>query len=89
MAGPSNRAKTGLEARHIVMRFLQEDRGVDPTETASHAKMAARLVRALEDNHYVIAPRPYGKPARRGNVAPKDPWIGTSHSSRLVTGAST
>lgn len=89
MAGPSNRAKTGLEARHIVMRFLQEDRGIDPGETASHAKMAARLVRALEDAHYVIAPRKYEKPARRGNSAPKDPWIGKSHSARLIDGART
>lgn len=82
----SNRAKTGLEARHLILRFLQEDRGVDPKETASEAKMAARLVRFLDDNHYVVVPRPHEKPARRGNAAPVDPWIGKSHTQRLING---
>lgn len=89
MGGPSNRAQTGLEARHVVMRFLQEDRGLDPGETASEAKMAARLIKALDDAGYVISPVPYKKPARRGNAAPVDPWIGKSHSARLVSGART
>lgn len=78
MSGISNRAKTGEPAMRALKACLPEKVN------------AAGIVRELKDLGYIIIPLPYTKPARRGNEVdkerPYDPWIGTSHSARLLAG---
>jgi hypothetical protein len=72
----SNRAKTGEPAMRALKACLPEKVN------------AAGIVRELSDLGYIIIPKAYTKPARRGNEVqkPYDPWIGKSHSARLLHG---
>lgn len=70
----SNRASTGHNAVEALRQALQ-----------SHATDAAGYARELDKRGYLIVPKPYQKPARRGNEA-ASPWIGKSHTANLVGG---
>lgn len=81
----SSKYKTGEIAEALVKEYLRghcfggSDRGQIE---------AVGLIKHLEDNQFVIAPRPYTRPARRGNTKPK-PYtgpvmLGKSHSARLT-----
>jgi hypothetical protein len=49
---------------------------------------ATRIARELSDLGYIIIPKPYTKPARRGNEVKAAPeiWIGKSHSAVIAGG---
>jgi hypothetical protein len=81
MAGISNRSTTGIEAEEAIRQFFL-------TKAFTHGS-ARQLVRWLDDAGYIVVPKPYTKPARRGNdkkISVDSPWIGKSHSARLVGG---
>jgi hypothetical protein len=44
------------------------------------------VAEALDREGYIIVPKPYQKPARRGNDVTPDPWIGKSHTANLIGG---
>lgn len=80
----SSKYKTGEIAEALVKQYFLER---TPNECC-----ATGLVLHLTNNNFVIAPRPYSRPARRGknigNTKPK-PYtgpvmIGKSHSARLA-----
>ena len=73
----SNRARTGERATKALAECL-------PPSTRNVNK----IVQDLYDLGYIIVPKLYDKPARRGNEAVKPPeiWIGKSHSKVLAGG---
>lgn len=79
--GVSNRACTGHHAVAALRAALQ-----------SRATDAAGYARELDRLGFIIVPKPYQKPARRGNAVDKrrlkdiDPWIGKSHTANLIGG---
>jgi hypothetical protein len=79
----SNRAKTGEPA----MRALKMSVDAVLANTATRINIA-RVARELDDLGYIIIPKPYTKPARRGNEVKDigEIWIGKSHSSVLAGG---
>jgi len=80
----SNRARTSERATSALHAAMKT------------ATTATGVVRELADLGYIIVPKPYDKPARRGReiadeearkrIAEHDPWIGKSHSARLCGG---
>jgi len=85
----SNRGKTGQPARSALRSALEKF-------TDCGSRIPGLLVQELDDLGYVIVPKAYSKPARRGwevadeeakkRIAEHDPWIGKSHSARLCGG---
>lgn len=83
MSGPSNRTHTGQGATEKVREFFH---GRDIRDTAAH------FTKWLDNEGFIIVPKPYKAPARRGNSKPPaytgPELIGKSHTARLVGGAS-
>lgn len=79
MAGLSNRGTTGLPARQALERYLPA------TMNAQH------LVNWLGEQGFIIVPKGYSKPARRGNPKPAPytgpTMIGQTHCGRLARGS--
>lgn len=75
---PSNSVSTGRHAREAVRECFRRNGPVT----------ADQILRYLEEHDLIIVPRPYTKPARRGNDAALSPLIGKSHTASLVGGAS-
>lgn len=82
----SSKYKTGEVAAALVMDYFRNY----SVKAESYEALAAHLIKHLTDNNFVIAPRPYAKPARRGkgNTEPAPytgpDMIGKSHSARLA-----
>ncbi len=74
--GPSNRCRTGSHAKAALRTILPAN--LD----------AERLAAALDRAGFVIVPKLYTKPARRGNAVTPDPgpWLGKSHTANLIGG---
>lgn len=84
----SAKSKTGETARALLMEVIQTlHLNLQP------AACADRIIKHLEDHKFVIAPKPYEPPARRGKGKPPKytgpTMIGASHSANLVRGAIT
>lgn len=74
MPSPSNKTATGPHAKDVVRRYFKHS--VHPA--------SGPFLQWLEQNDLIIVPRPYNKPARRGNAADLGPMIGKSHTASLV-----
>ena len=72
--GVSNRACTGHHAKAAL------------TKVFSTCSTPRAVAEALDREGYIIVPKPYQKPARRGNDVKPDPWIGKSHTANLIGG---
>lgn len=83
----SSKYKTGEIAEALVKEFFHTENMSEPRPL-----LASKLIIHLTNNNFVIAPRPYSRPARRGknigNTKPKPytgpAMIGKSHSARLA-----